>query len=377
MKKVSIIRAGSCAPHITDCQLLITYLTKNGWVLARGMDNADIIIITTCAFKKEQENLAIRIIKKAQREKKDGAKIIVAGCLPVINKNRLSRVFKGDTVKANRLQELDRLLDAKISISDIKYIGYPRRLKTNESIEYNLRIGWGCDEKCSYCAVRFVFGKPHSRPITDILQEFDNAYLKGYRNFMLVANDSGSYGQDINLSLVYLLDRIMKQHRDCHFSLSHLNPNKFKELLPDLERFIRSRRIYAINIPVESGSSRILKLMNRFYTVKDFKYCVKKISGLNPKLTIMTDILVGFPSETEDDFSKTLKLIEWLGRHKVFFQCLGYSKRPNAEASLMPGQIDYGIKQARVRKLNKLCQLSYVMRDKNLFMQSKRRTMPF
>lgn len=377
MKKASLIQTGTCIPHRTDSGLIITYLKKNGWVLTNKINNADVIIINTCAFKKETENVSIKLIEKAKKQKNKDAQIIVTGCLPYINKIRLAGMFKGDTIGANNLAELDRLLNARKSIANINYIGSPRKLQINKRVQYNLRIGWGCYGKCSYCAIKFVFGRPRSRPVADILQELENAYLKGYREFILVANDSGSYGSDLNSSLIYLLDKLFQRHKDCDFILSHLTPDRLKKLLPGLEEAIRSGRIRSINIPVESGSNRIIKLMNRFYAVADFKYCVKKISELNPKLTIMTDILVGFPSEMENDFRKTLKLVEWLGRHKVFFQCLSYSKRPNTEASLIPDQIDYRVKQARLRKLNKLCELSYVMRDKNLFMQSKRRTVLF
>lgn len=371
-KKAFYITAGRCYPNTTDSVLIKSYLKNNGWALSRKIESANVIIINTCAFRKQEEDGSIGLIKKVHREKNSNAQVIVVGCLPAINKIKLKKIFKGIIVKANSLGELNKLLDAKAKIQEIKYIGSARRLKTNKDEEYCLRIGWGCHEKCSYCSVRFVFGKPRSRPVLDILQELDNAYSKGYRKFVLVSNDSGSYGEDLNISLVSLIDKLCKQRNDCQFALSHLNPDKLKKMLPLLAKFIRSRKIWRMNIPVESGSNRILRLMNRRYTVGDFKDYIQKLTQFNHSLEIKTDFLVGFPSETDYDSLDSLKLAEWLGRHRVDFQCLAYSKRPNTKASRMPGQIDNQTKKDRLKQLSSLCKISYTLRDKKLFKKLKR-----
>ena len=102
--------------------------------------------------------------------------------------------------------------------------------------------------------------------------------------------------------------------------------------------------------------------MNRSYTVNDFKSCVKKLTDCNPQFEIITDILVGFPSETERDFLDTMKLVEWLGSYKVYFQCLSYSKRPNTKASKMSGQIDQKIKKDRLKKVAILCRADQIIK---------------
>jgi threonylcarbamoyladenosine tRNA methylthiotransferase CDKAL1 len=367
MEKVLLITTGTCSPSRADFYLIKAYLKNNGWKLLKRARNAGVIIIYTCAFTKEKEDMSVELIKKAQKEKKSSAKIIVTGCLPAINKSRLMRIFKGDMVHASCLQELDRILNPKLSIGKINYIGQSHELKNNPDAEYRLRIGWGCRGKCSYCATKFVFGKPRSRPPLEIIQEFEIAYNKGYRRFILVANDNGDYGEDLNISLISLLGRLSAQHGECKFSLSHLSPDKLKKLSPLLKKFICSGRVWRINIPVESGSNRILRLMNRNYTVEDFKSCVQKIMIYNQDLEINTDILLGFPSETDQDFQDSLRLVEWLGRQRVYFQCLSYSKRPNTEASRMSGQISQKTKDARLKQLRRLCGVSYILRDKNLF----------
>ena len=375
MKKAFLITTGTCYPHNTDSQLIEAYLRNNGWTLSKKIKEANLIIINTCAFIKKNENRAFEFIKKAQKEKRSDAEIIVTGCLPAINKVKLQAVFNGITIGANSLQEFNKLLNEKLRIQDVKYIGSTRFLRKNEykHAEYFLRIGWGCHGKCSYCAVRFVFGKPRSRPIPDILQEFNIAYDKGYRRFVLIANDSGSYGEDLDTSIIDLLYKLCQKKRNCQFALSHLTPDKLKEILPSLKKFIRLGRIWRINIPVESGSNRIIQLMNRSYTVNDFKYCIEKLIGYNPNLEIKTDIIVGFPSETEQDFLDSLRLVEWLGRNNVWFQSLIYSPRPNTEASKLPGQIDQRTKAIRIKRLKDLCSFSRILREKKLFKKLKRK----
>jgi len=242
-----------------------------------------------------------------------------------------------------------------------------------EDIGLNLpyQTSRGCTHNCSFCNRRavnpFFEFKSHNKVVTEL-----EAMKERYRT-----NSFAFYDEAINCSYEHLdklCDMFIEEKKGIFWRGLAKSDNLDRKLLHKMKQ----AGCRFLSFGIESGSNRIIKLMNRFYTAADFKYCVKKISEFNPKFPIMTDILVGFPSETENDFRKTLKLIEWLGRYKVFFQCLSYSKRPNTEASLMPGQIDYRVKQARLRKLNKLCELSYVMRNKNLFMQkSKRRTVIF
>lgn len=367
MKKFFLITTGTCTPQRTDWQLISAYIKENGWTLVKKIGTADIIIVNTCAFTKDTEDRALSLIQQAYKEKRRNAQLFVVGCLPSINKDRLSKVHKGITVTANSLKELDDLLHARVSIKETLYIGSSIHSNRNKHKEYLLRIGWGCNGKCSYCAVKFVFGRPHSRPPPDIILEYEKAYRKGYRKFILVANDSGSYGRDLNSSLVALLDELCDKDKDCKFALSHINPNTFKSISPYLEKYIRQKKIWGINIPIESGSNRILRLMNRFYTVDDFKSCIDKLTACDPTIYIKTDILVGFPTETEYDFQQTLKLVGWLGRYKVDCNCLFYSRRPNTEADSMSGHIDQKTKVARLNMLMRLRRINYILNKPYLF----------
>lgn len=372
-RKAFLAAIGTCCPAQVDSDLIRTYLAKNGWKVSKKIAEADLIIINTCAFIKQKEDESLEAVRKIQEEEGSHAEIIVAGCLPAINKAKLRDVFKGITIGANSMREFDKVLNAQVKIKDIKYLDQPRFLVKNGAREYGLRIGWGCSGKCSYCAVRFVFGKPRSRPLAEILREFGEAFNNGHRDFLLVANDAGSYGEDHKFSLVGLLAGLSREKRGCRFALSHLNPDKLKESMVFIKKLVRSGKVFRINIPVESGSDRIIRLMNRHYTVDDFKSCVEELRDCNPGFEIMTDIMVGFPSETEGDFSDTLRLVEWLGRKTVHFQALIYSSRPNTEACKLPGQIDQRTKEIRFQRLKNLCDLSRMLRHERLFKKMKRR----
>lgn len=376
MKKAYIVTSiDNCNSSSANFDLIKAYLRNNSWLISRKIEAANVVIINTCAVTRSYEDKAMQLIRKVQKKKNKSAQVIVTGCLPDINKDRLRKVFKGIAIGAGSLAELGQILNISSSIQEIKYIGSSEQLKKNKHTEYNLRIGWGCHGKCSYCAVKFVYGRPRSRPVTDILRELDIAYSNGYRKIILTGTDTGTYGEDINVPLSYLLGKLCQRYKECRFALSHLTPNRLKEILPTLEKFIRSGKIWRMYVPVVSGSDRIIHLMKRPYTAGDFKYCVQNLKSYNPHMTIITIILVGLPSETEEDFMKSMKLADWLDKHRVVISYAPYSKRPNTEASKITGQIGYRIKSNRLNRLSKLLNFNYMVRNKKLFERLKNRNL--
>ena len=358
MKKAFLKCITECHPALSDVNLLKQYLRTNGWSVSRSVDAADVVIVYTCASTQAREEVSLRAIRRFQKRHKVGANLIVSGCLPAINKDRLKRVFDGVVVPAKSLHEFDRVLEAQHSLREIQYAGAEGQLRNDHAAEYPLRIEWGCDGNCSYCAIKFVYGNSKSRSVAEILLEFDRAFQEGYRNFMLVGNDSGSYGKDMGASLADLLQALCNRQSECWFSLSHISPHKLKPMLPALSGMIRSGRISRINLPVQSGSNRIIKLMRRYYRVADFKYCVNKLTAYCPGIQLKTDFIVGFPSETEKDFSATLKLAEWLAGRGVYFNCFPYSERPKTAALKLPGKIDQVTQLERLQRLSRACPMA-------------------
>jgi len=384
MKKAFVDISEYCYSLKTDFDLMRRYLKVNGWQIVKNIKNADLVIINSCAFVKKREDVAIKLIQKAQKDKKKNAQLIVAGCLPAINKNRLNSIFKGINITSNSLDKLDGIIDADIKLKDIKFVkptvqnfrpslGAYSFLGKDSNI-YRLRIGWGCNGRCSYCVIRRVFGKPHSRPIDAILEEFKIAVQKGYRNFSLTATEVGCYGEDINTDIIKLIEALVKHYNNIKLDISYISLDRLKQILPHLEKHIRTKKIIAINVPVQSGSNRILRLMKRSYSVEDFKYTIGRIVKINPDIRIETDVIVGFPSETEEDFRKSILLTEWLGKNKIYYQIFQYDSRPNTESSKLPNQLSAQEKQKRFSRLTFLCQSSYaIVRNKQLFKELKKK----
>lgn len=373
MKIAHLIQAGNCAPHQTDSELMGRYLQNNGWSLTDDIKKANIVIINTCGFIKEYEDKSFELIKKADSKKKSSAKIIVTGCLPSINSSKLNRVFKGIKISANSLEELSKVLKISTNIRETKYIGKPNLYKDNNNLEYLLRIGWGCQGNCSYCAIKSVFGKPKSRSVNEILDELHAAYIHGYRRYNLVGHDVGSYGKDIDTNLINLISQLSRKYKDCSFRIFDINPDTLKKMLPYLEKFIRSGSVFHVKVPVQSGNDRIIRLMNRRYTASDFKYCIRKLRNFSPDLEIVTDIMVGFPSETENDFKDTLRMVGWLIKNKVMILCAYYSKRPNTKAGTMNNQVKEVIKRNRFKRLTDLCLMDNWIGEKVIFTQLKQK----
>ncbi|MFH1655741.1 MAG: radical SAM protein [Candidatus Omnitrophota bacterium] len=384
MKRAFVEITHNCYSLKTDFDLIRRFLSINGWKLVRDIKNADMVIVNTCAFMKEREDIAIELIQKVKKDMNKNAKFIVTGCLSSINKNRLDSVFQGRSISSKSLYRLDDIINADIKLRDIKFVKpTANNVKRSEndysypiadSSIYRLRIGWGCNGKCSYCVIRRVFGKPHSRPIAEILEEFKAAVKKGYRKFSFIATEVGCYGQDLNTDIVELLEVLSGQNGNAKFELSYINPDRLKQILPRLEKFIRTKKIWCISVPVQSGSDRILRLMKRSYGIDDFKYSIGRIVSINPGIRIETDIIVGFPSETEEDFRKSILLTEWLGKNKIYYQIFEFDSRPNTEASKLPNQLSTKEKQERFRRLSLLCKSSYmIFKNKKLFKELKRK----
>ena len=195
-----------------------------------------------------------------------------------------------------------------------------------------------------------------------IIDEFKLGLHKGYTRFFLVAADLGSYGVDIDCSLVDLLRELVtiNEYDTYQIILNQINPTDLKRLLPRLEPILASGKIEALGCQVESGSDRILKLMQREYAANDWREMMLQINRKFPFVRLSTHIMIGFPGETEEDFEATMKLldfpifIDWVG----FFM---YSSRPTVYASRLPEQVPEKVKDARFKKIYRKYLLMYAL----------------
>jgi len=335
-----------CALNISDTEKIIGLLKKNRFAIVDKPSEADAVIINTCAVKLPTENRMIRRIRELISE--TNAKILVFGCLTAINPDRIPK-NRRVVVVGTKLSELAKLLNLREK--NVEFSPELEEVKFNPCVAI-VPIARGCLGNCSYCAVKFARGKLQSYAVDSIVRKIRKE-LKKSREVWLTAEDTACYGFDIGTNLAELLKKILKIRGDYRIRIGMMNVNNLKLFLDEFLDVFEDKRIYKfLHLPVQSGSNRILKLMNRNYTANEFVEVVERIKKKFPEITLSTDVIVGFPTETEEDFKKTVALLKKIRATKVNIS--RYGVRPNTEAAKME-QIIERTKKERSRKLTKLC----------------------
>ncbi len=374
MKKKAYIYTVGCHRRLLDSTKIENYLKLNNFEITKSSNKADYIIINTCAFKQGQEDFSI---KKIQEFSKKNKKLIVGGCLPEINKKRLEEIFKGPTFSPISFHKIDEIFKSEIKFQElsdtnklanispitnpthfkdlfrIKIIGLLlMRLRRVFKRSYYIRISWGCLGKCSYCAIKNAIGPLKSKPLNECLLEFKNGLTDGHKDFILVADDLGAYGIDIDKNFPLLLNEFLKIKEKYTLSLFELHPRWIVKYLEELIPIVKSGKIIEILCPIQSGSNEILEKMNRFHTAEEIKFALKKIREVNPKIRLITHVIVGFPGETEQDFQKT---IDFLREVKFNYSALySYSEKLETIASNLPNKISEKTIKERIKKAKKM-----------------------
>lgn len=360
MKKVYIVHAVSCKRRKLDARRISTFLSKNGYKIVTKPDTADIIIFLTCAFIESVANYCLEKIKELQ---KYNAELIISGCLPDIYPEKLSKIFNGRILSTKEIDTINRFFpekkvkinnieDANISfeninennlieiikkiVKKIKWVKNStliiedyviKNLYDEGSILYKyhikepflIRTSWGCKGNCTYCSIKKAIGNLKSKSIEECLKEIRKGLNSGYKNFLLTADDGGAYGLDINSNFPELLRRIVNLEDDFTIGIESLNPIWIIKYYKELIKILTSKKIVYIDCSIQSGSNRILKLMNRYPDQEKISKAILDFKKVNPKLQISTEVIIGFPSETYEDFQKTLFYINKIKFNNVSF----------------------------------------------------------
>ena len=358
MKSVYIYSNG-CSSNILDGQRLSQYFEINGYELTQDPATADVIVVNTCAFESVSEKDSLEKIQELQNIKCE--KMIVCGCLPAINKQKMEDVYSGEYFIPKdeaTWSKVDQIIHARVPISEVKdpsvlsvrwkdwkLIGTYKAFRENNECKaisgydedaFHLRIATGCASNCSYCAIKFARGSIKSKPIDDILNDFKDGLSKGFKSFKIWADDVGDYGLDINTNIAYLLEEILKIRDDYELEILATNPNRFIELYEILAPCLCDSRVKYLNISIQSGSSKILKLMNREIDLKELLVKVRDLKARAPHLIIRAHYMVGFPHEKLKDFISTLV---FTFKARIFKYLVSkYDPKPNTEASQLQHQ---------------------------------------
>ena len=340
MENVQIyLKSFGCSANLADGEVLAGCLADAGYKLADTVKEADVLIYNTCAVKGPTENRMIEILKRVPKDKK----LIVAGCLPLINFERLRREVRFDGVVGpaagdkivdvvKRVLNGERVIFLKEAAENKPSLNLPR-VRLNPLIGI-IPISYGCLGSCAYCCVRFARGRLRSYGIQEIVDRVEKDLASGVREFWITSQDTACYGIDIGTNLAELLEALCNIHGDFRIRVGMMTPNGAEKILEDIIQAFKDEHIFKfIHLPVQSGDNHVLKLMRRQYSVEGFKELVKAFRRSFPEITLATDVICGFPGETEEAFNRTLRLIE-----EVKPDIVNVSKffaRPKTEAARM------------------------------------------
>jgi threonylcarbamoyladenosine tRNA methylthiotransferase CDKAL1 len=370
-----LIRSYGCSASMNDGEIMAGMLKKAGHRIVSKPDSADVIIVNTCIVKGRTESRMRNIIGKFADEfpKK---RLIVAGCMPqaglkiaaktaaVIGPHNISDI--ADVVDSALGNRRKRAIGKKALVK----VGLPK-LSQNKAINI-IQILEGCSGACAYCIVKQAKSVLCSFPEQSIVDEVRAGLKRGASEVWLTSQDNASYNREKTKAeaakgddtkrekmagrisgLPDLMDEISKIESRFFVRVGMMNPDTIMPVIDGLVKAYKSPKVFRfLHMPVQAGNNRVLKLMNRKYTVEEFKKVIARFRKAIPDITISTDIIVGFPTETEEEFMDSMKLLEWLKPDVLNIS--RFFPRPNTAAAAMKGQIHGSITKERSEAMAEL-----------------------
>ena len=370
-EKHYLILTYGCQMNVHESEKLAGILEENGYTHCTDATSADIVVFNTCAIRENAEEKIFGNLGELKNIKIANPNMIIAigGCMSQ-QKGYAEQILKKfpfvDIVfGTHNLADFEKLLKERVetgkkiaNISEDETIALRDRLTIARTSGVNawVNIMYGCNNFCTYCIVPYVRGREVSRPEEDILTEVKKLLAEGYKQITLLGQNVNSYkgvdknGKEVSFAkLLSDIDDLSSDKYRIRFMTSH--PRDLSSETIDV--IAKSKHIcHGIHLPVQSGSDNILKTMNRHYDIVRYNSLVKEIREKIPDSELTTDIIVGFPGETEEDFEKTLDVM----RYAEYMQIFGfnYSKRKGTPAEKMPNQIDESVQKERLTRLIEL-----------------------
>ena len=313
-----------------------------GHIPSATAEEADIVILNTCTVVDTTEK---KMIKRISDLKGLGKEVIVTGCMAKAQPQRIHiRLPDSIVLPPENYNEFSELVGERYGIENGGLKSHPVHNCTAI-----LPIAQGCLGNCSYCITRIARGKLKSYPVEELTKNFRTMVERGAKEILVTAQDTGCYGRDIRTSLPKLLSEFLKTEGEYRIRIGMMNPNNLG-MLDELLDVMNDERVYKfLHIPVQSGSNDVLKRMNRQYTAEEFRNVVKRIRARYPDMSIATDIISGFPGESDDDHGMSVQLISGLGAETV--NVTRFSARPETPAFSMKEQIHGRVAKSRSRDI--------------------------
>jgi threonylcarbamoyladenosine tRNA methylthiotransferase CDKAL1 len=340
------IRSFGCSANTADSEVLAGCLAEAGFQLTASESEADVLVYNTCAVKGPTENRIINALKHAPKDKK----LVVAGCLPMISFERLLREARFDGVVGPavgkdivdvvlRVLAGEKVVDLS-ALNGKPLLSLPRH-RSNPVVSV-VPVNYGCLGSCAYCCVVFARGHLRSYSISEVAQRVQGDFALGAREFWVTSQDTACYGRDLGSNLAELLEALGGLAGEFWVRVGMMTPNMVTDMQSQLVDAFKSEKVFKfLHLPVQSGDDETLKRMRRFYTATEFKGIVDAFRGVFPDLTLATDVIVGFPGETNEAFENTLKLLSEV-KPDVVNVSKFFARPKTAAAQMRDGLVELG-----------------------------------
>ncbi len=366
-----------CKVNTYESSVIASLMKKNGFnEVASSDEKSDIYIINTCTVTNTAGNKSLKMIRQAYRKNND-AIIVVVGCLSQVESKMVSElpgvsIVLGNKNKSKVVNYIKEFMETRkqiIDIYDLDKVDFEcMKLDNFDKTRAFVKIQDGCNNFCSYCIIPYTRGDVRSKKREDVLSEIESLVSLGHKEIVLTGIHTGHYGSDLeNYDFADLLSEIVKIKSLERVRISSIEITEIDDKVLDV---IKSSKVIVdhIHIPLQSGCTKTLKDMNRKYDIEYFKNKIAKIRSIRPEISITTDVIVGFPGETEDDFKTTVENIKEINFSKI--HVFPYSVRKGTKAEFMDNQVSENVKKERVKvllELSKELEINYM----NKFLNKK------
>lgn len=354
MRTVGILTLG-CKVNTYESEYIIHLLKEAGYQIKDFDDFCDVYIINTCTVTNTSDIKSRKMIRKAIRKNPDAC-VVAMGCFIEANKDfQLPGldIILGNRDKSKIIELLDEWFLKQEEIRRL-YSTLPRDFEDMYINEFPgrtrafVKIQDGCENFCSYCIIPFVRGKCRSKNPDEVIDEITDLVNHGYQEVVLTGIHTGNYGVDLDTNFASLLKRVVAIPGLLRLRISSI---EITELTKDVLDVIRDSSIIVdhMHIPLQAGSNHVLSLMNRKYDLDYYFHKIKEIREVRPNMAITTDVIVGFPGESEEDFLETIDACKKVGFTKI--HVFPYSERKGTKAMELPDHIEPSVKKERARRL--------------------------
>ena len=330
------VESYGCSASFADAEMISGLIVNGGHTLAENSRDADLNLIVTCSVKDATANKMVNRIKRLKSKP-----LVVAGCLAKAEPKSVQKFspnasLMGPNSIGKTLQIIDTTLLGKKRIeledTDVTKTGLPK-VRLNPVVGI-VEIASGCMSECTFCQTKLARGDLQSYRLGDIVRQVTHEVQDGCKEVWLTSTDNGCYGLDIGTTLPELVNKVSEIPQEFMIRVGMMNPMYMPKIKMDLVKSFESNKVFKfLHIPVQSGSNQILHEMKRGHTAETFRDVVKKFRDRFEKFTISTDIIVGFPGETQEDFEHTIQLVKETRPDVVNLS--RYSQRPGTPAAEM------------------------------------------